>query len=197
MAYSGTRLDHVVVAGETLAEARQWVEDTTGTAMAPGGRHDFMGTHNALLSFGNREYIKAIAIDPAARAPRHARWFGLDRFTGPPRVVGWVVRCDHFVTPEGCAIMNSVRDAYRWRVTVPTDQPPYGGTLPMLMEWNGGPHPCDSLPDGGLRIKALRLTHDRRVRLPTHDRRITAQQGDTALAVDLKTPGGVVTLCRA
>ncbi|MFV0291902.1 MAG: VOC family protein [Paracoccus sp. (in: a-proteobacteria)] len=36
--------------------------------------------------------IELIAIDPAARAPSYLRWFGLDHFTGPPRLISWVCR---------------------------------------------------------------------------------------------------------
>ena len=79
-------LDHLAVAGETLAEAVAHVEDALGVEMAAGGVHVEMGTHNRLLSLGPGMYLEAIAVDPAARGPDRPRWFDLDRFQGRPRL---------------------------------------------------------------------------------------------------------------
>ncbi|KKK66777.1 hypothetical protein LCGC14_2960670, partial [marine sediment metagenome] len=86
-------LDHLAVAGTTLEAARSYVEEQLGVGMSAGGAHVTMGTHNALLGLGPGRYLEAIAIDPRARAPRHARWFGLDSFAGPARLVAWILRC--------------------------------------------------------------------------------------------------------
>ena len=64
-------LDHLVVAGATLAQAIEYVADLTGVAPRPGGQHTAMGTHNALVRLGGRVYLELIAIDPGL--PRPAR----------------------------------------------------------------------------------------------------------------------------
>ena len=57
------RLDHIVVAAASLAEGRDWVEGLLGVAAAGGGRHETMGTHNALWGLGE-SYLEVIAVDP-------------------------------------------------------------------------------------------------------------------------------------
>ena len=51
-------LDHLVVAGATLAQAIEYVADLTGVAPRPGGQHTAMGTHNALVRLGRRVYLE-------------------------------------------------------------------------------------------------------------------------------------------
>ncbi len=91
------RLDHLVVAAQTLEEGVAWCEVTLSIAPGPGGRHPLMGTHNLLFSTASaafpKAYLEIIAIDPAACAPGRARWFGLDTAAlhATPRLLHFVV----------------------------------------------------------------------------------------------------------
>ena len=76
-----TTLDHLVVAGATLAQAIEHFADLTGVVARPGGRHATMGTHNALVRLGPKTYVELIAIDPDATPPTRPRWFDLDDAT--------------------------------------------------------------------------------------------------------------------
>lgn len=70
------------------------METALGVSLQPGGQHDLFATHNRLLGLADGFYIEAIAIDPSVSAPSRPRWFDLDRFSGPPRLINWICRVD-------------------------------------------------------------------------------------------------------
>lgn len=140
--------DHLAVAAETLEAGAAFLEDRLGVAPDPGGAHPRMGTHNRLLSLGPEAYLELIAIDPAAPSPDRPRWFGLDGFRGAPRLVGWVARTTALRPPPGTSVSAQSRGDLRWQIALPEDgRPMAGGALPMLIDWQGGPHPAPRLPD--------------------------------------------------
>ena len=191
-------LDHVAIAAARLEEGVAWLEAQLGVRMAPGGEHPAMGTHNRLLSLGPSEYLEVIAVDPGARSPVQARWFGLDRFRGPPRPVAWVLRVpdlDALNLPAAAgAPMALRRGDLAWRITVPQGgQGPFDGLYPALIEW-AGPHPAPRLPDPGVRLLELQLSHPEitalAASLPGRDARLRFAQGAPALRLRLATPAG-------
>ena len=56
-------LDHLVVAGETIEEASDHIEQALGVSLQKGGKHEKFGTHNRLLGLRNGLYLEAIAVD--------------------------------------------------------------------------------------------------------------------------------------
>ena len=70
--------DHLVVGAPTLDEGASWLEARLCIPMSAGGKHETMGTHNALVGLGPGAYLEVMAIDPQAPAPGRARWFDLD-----------------------------------------------------------------------------------------------------------------------
>jgi glyoxalase-like protein len=165
-------LDHLVVAARTLEEGAAWVESRLGVPTSPGGRHDTMGTHNRLLSLGPGRYLEVIAIDPDAPAPSRPRWFELDepsmraRLARSPALIHWVARTDdmdHAIdrTAAGrCDILSLSRGPYRWRMGVPpSGSLALDGVVPTMIQWDGGGHPSERLPDVGCRLEALVLRH--------------------------------------
>lgn len=159
-------LDHLAVSAATLAEGVAHVETLLGVTLAPGGAHPAMGTHNRLLGLGPGLYLEVIAIDPAAPAPDRPRWFGLDRFSGPPRLTNWIARTGDLdaalaVAPDGTGTpMALSRGDLRWRMAVPGDgRLPFDGGFPALIEWQGAAHPSALLPDAGCRLTALDIEH--------------------------------------
>ena len=179
-------LDHLVVAARTLDEGAAWVESKLGVAMASGGKHPLMGTHNRLLKLDAGRFLEVIAIDPEAPAPSRPRWFELDtpamraRLAKGPALIHWVHRTDdleHALAgyPERVEILSLSRGAYRWRMGVPPDgRLPASGTAPTLIQWDG-PHPCDALPESGCALT-----------------KFSAAQG--ALSAIFATPGGTRTI---
>ena len=50
-------IDHLVISGETLQEAVDFVESSLDIRMQEGGRHELFGTHNKLLALDNGLYL--------------------------------------------------------------------------------------------------------------------------------------------
>lgn len=159
-------LDHLAVLGETLEAAVSHAEAALGVTLDPGGAHPAMGTHNRLIALGPGVYLEAIAIDPAAPAPARARWFGLDDFRGPARLGHWIARTDDLnralaEAPAGLGTPLALcRGDLAWTMAVPeTGHLPFEGAAPALIEWRRGGHPADLLPDRGLWLEELLVTH--------------------------------------
>ena len=165
-------IDHLVVAAADLDSGATWLEDKLGVALAQGGKHAAMGTHNRLLRLGSALYLELIAIDPAAPAPHRPRWFGLDdaatraRLAERPRLLHWVARVpDLDAALAGCpeALGDAIelaRDSLRWRITVPSaGLPPLDGLLPALIEWKTDMHPATGLAETGCELMKLEGFH--------------------------------------
>jgi hypothetical protein len=158
-------LDHIAVSATTLQAGTDWVEQALGISLSPGGQHPHMGTHNRLLQLGD-VYLEVIAIDPDAARPAWPRWFSLDTFQGPPRITNWICRTDDLdaalaAAPAGTGTATDLqRGDYRWRFGIPrTGRLPFDDSFPALIEWQGDLHPARTLPDLGVRLLRLELTH--------------------------------------
>lgn len=172
-------LDHLVVAARTLEEGVAWVESGLGAAMAGGGRHALMGTHNRVMALGGETYLEVIAIDPEAPPPARPRWFALDSapmqalLARGPALVHWVARTAALEQalaryPEDVEVLQLSRGPYRWRMGVPRDgRLPAGGALPTLIEWQGDRHPARDLPGSGCTLLDLDTGAAPRARLVT------------------------------
>ncbi|MCR8722972.1 VOC family protein [Frigidibacter sp. ROC022] len=196
------KLDHVAVAAETLQAGVDWVESVLGVPVGPGGQHARMGTWNRLLSLGPDEYLEVVAIDPEAPPPGRARWFGLDDFSGPPRLVAWIVASDDLVAealPGAGEVLDMERGAYRWQMAVPGDgRLGFDGLQPAQISWKG-PHPAPALEDRGCRLTRLDLRHPRAGDLaemlsPMADPRLVVGAGAPAMQVEIRTPSGLRVL---
>lgn len=192
--------DHLAVSATTLDEGAAVVEAALGVPLQPGGRHALMGTHNRLLSLGPREYLEVIAIDPEAARPAHPRWFGLDGFSGPPRLSNWIARVDDLdaalaAAPSGAGrSIDLERGDFRWRIAVPANgRLPFDDAFPALIEWRGA-HPAGRLPDAGCRLVRLEIAHPEAAALssalPVADPRIQVVPGTRSLRATIATPHG-------
>ena len=208
------QLDHLVVAGTTLAQAIEYVADLTGVAARTGGQHVAMGTHNALVKLGERVYLELIAIDPTLPRPARPRWFDLDdpklalTLGERPRLIHWVARTNdlhalviHAKHDPG-SIQAMSRGDFKWRMDIPADgHRPGGGVLPTLIQWDVAKHPADGLPRNSASLVELAASHPE----PEKIRRSLAALGladairvtygsPIRLAAMLRTPRGLVTL---
>lgn len=159
-------LDHLAVVCRTIEEGTSYVEAVLGVEMSPGGKHPDMGTHNTLVSLGPSAYLEVIAIDPEAPKPDHPRWFHLDAYDGPPRIMNWICATDDLedaldAAPDGSGEpMELSRGDMAWRMAVPTNGVlPFDGAMPALIEWETEMHPNRRLPDHGLRLSRLDVFH--------------------------------------
>ncbi|WP_309664257.1 VOC family protein [Tabrizicola sp.] len=157
--------DHLAVTSATLAEGVEAVEAALGVALAGGGQHPHMATHNRLLGLGEL-YLEVIAVDPDAPTPLWPRWFDMDRFSGPARLTNWVAACEDIeaelaLSPAGVGEPVALqRGDYRWQMAIPADGClPFDGGFPALIAWEGALHPARALPDAGVRLTRLEIAH--------------------------------------
>lgn len=173
------RVDHLVVAADTLESGVAWCEATLGVAPAAGGEHPLMATHNRLLRLATvnypRAYLEIIAVQPGRTPERGRRWFDLDdedlrdtlRRRGP-RLVHFVASVPDLRQARAAwqqqgiergevlrAARMTPRGLLEWQITVrPDGQRLHAGTLPTLIEW-GATHPAPTLPESGVALQAL------------------------------------------
>ena len=217
-----TLIDHLVVAADTLEQGVQWCEAALGVTPGPGGQHPLMGTHNRLLPLSTarypQAYLEIIAINPAAPAPQRPRWFDLDdpqlqqEVRHQPRLVHFVAR-----TADAGASLKALRQLgiergplvqaerpaptglLRWQITVREDgQRLFYGGLPTVIQW-GDVHPADAMPDAGLALQSLSVSHPRaealrEAHLALGLEGVAVEQAPPNLKAVLATPKGNVVL---
>jgi len=211
---SSVVLDHLVVAAQALAEGCAFIEAQLGVRPQPGGKHVAMGTHNALLGLGPKQYLEVIAIDPEGVNPARPRWYDLDEprmraaLAEGPRLIHWAAQTDDIEAAKAHARIDLgavhpvSRGDLHWRITIPDDgHLPGAGLVPTLIQWPDGTNPADRLADSGIRLVALAGEHPD----PAAIRAAIASLGlsetlkvtygrHPRLAAMLRTPRGIVTL---
>ena len=148
--------DHLVYAVPNLANAIDEFEQRLGLAPSFGGRHEGLGTHNAILPFEGETYLELIASDPDRPAPKQPRPFGLDA-SYRPRLVTWAVRSRTIESDVAGAnergfdpgiVFEMSRnepsgDVLRWKLSLRSE--PFGdGLIPFLIDWGTTPHPSNT-----------------------------------------------------
>ena len=197
------RFDHVAIAAEDLESGAADLEAALGVRLAPGGRHDLMGTWNRLLSLGGPEYLELIAIDPAAKPPGRPRWFALDDYSGRTRPWAWIAASDDLdaeALPGSGEVIQFQRGDYRWRMKVPVDgRLPFSGLQPAQIGWDSA-HPALALPESGCRLSRLVLATPEPGALTERlaalrDPRIVVEAGAApAIRAEIATPHGIRVL---
>lgn len=195
-----TKLDHIVLGCLDLNADQAAIAMTLGMPPAARGKHDRMGTHNALWNMGDY-YIELVAIDPDAPDPGRPRWFGLGdpgmqaHLADGPRLINWAVSTDDVETMVAKApvdlgpVESFSRADLRWKVAVPADGlPGKEGAFPLTIQWTEGLHPAERLPDMGFRCEGLDVSH------PDADQ-ISAALGDIRGPVAI-APGPARLTCR-
>jgi hypothetical protein len=219
---AGCRIDHLVVAAESLDEGVRWSESVLGVTPGPGGEHPLMGTHNRLLLVATpqypRAYLEIIAINPAARPPGRRRWFDLDdpvlqqQLRQGPRLVHFVASTSEATAalkalrglgiergPLVTAERETPRGLLRWQMSVRRDgQRLFYGALPTLIRWEGA-HPADSMPDSEVTLRTFRVCHPRAADLKAAHaaiglQAVVVEDGAPNLVATLATPRGTVVL---
>ncbi len=196
-------LDHLVIAGETLADAQYYVEQTLGVKMQPGGQHAVFATHNALLHLDDGIYLEAIAKEPGAVPERSPCWYALDHFSGGPRLSNWACRTDQPQQaanrwPEAGSPIELARGDLQWQMFVPeTGKLPYDNLFPALLSWQGA-HPTERLSPKGCSLRRFVVSHpqamDLRSSLALEDSRLVFEAGPPGLRAEIETPHGLRVL---
>lgn len=217
-----SQVDHVVVAARTLQDGIAWCRETFGFEPANGGEHPLMGTHNRVFRVDSpvfpRAYFEVIAVNPAAATPPHKRWFDMDdgrlraAIAEEPRLVHFVASTNDAASavaalgefgidrgPLVAAERPTPSGVLRWKITVrPDGARLFDGALPTLIEW-GSRHPSDSLPQSGVTLRAVSVTHPESARLRQAFDALGLQQvavhgGAANLVAEFETSQGRVRL---
>lgn len=203
-------LDHLVVAAPTLERGVAWAEQRLGVAMAGGGAHPGIATHNRLLRLGDC-YLEVIARNPAD-TPVRKRWFGLDdtrwdpTAETEPMVVTYVLRTNDLDAAlrlpgaRGQAV-EARRGDLVWRIGGTDDGALLSeGAYPTFIQWPDGDGPTKTMPDSGCAFAALEIVHPDAARIEAAlrpalaDPRVTFRNGPPSLRATIGTPAGTATL---
>ncbi len=204
------RLDHIVYAAPDLYVAVDDLEKRLGVRASPGGRHEGLGTRNALLSFSEEAYLEVIGPDPEQGQPAMPRPFGIDSLAAG-RLVTWAAkesdlearieaaRAADYDPGDAIPVSRATPDGRRleWRLTMrPT--PGGAGLVPFLIDWEASRHPA---PDAarGCCLVSLRGEHPDPDRVRAQLDALGAQLPltrvpEVALVAVLDTPNGRVEL---
>jgi hypothetical protein len=217
-----SQIDHLVVVAESLDQGVAWCEAILGITPGPGGEHALFGTHNRLFKIATpahpRAYFEIIAINPKATPTRAGkRWFDIDdevlrtAVKQGPRLAHFVVN-----TPDAQAACEALKHngidrgdilqasrmtphgLLEWHITVrPDGQRLLKGCMPTVIQW-GSTHPADNMPDSGVQLVSLEVTHTECEQLAQSYRAIgldvAVSAGAPNIQATLKTPRGLVTL---
>ena len=82
------RMDHLVYGVPELTDGVAALEAKTGVRADFGGQHPGRGTHNALLSLGDRRYLEIIALDPSQGEAAHFFARELEALS-QPKLIAW------------------------------------------------------------------------------------------------------------
>lgn len=138
-----------------------YVENLFGIRPVFAGQHLGLGTHNALLSLGNRTYFEVIAPDPKQDIDKNKLWINVSEGS-TPRLSRWVAQTDQLsiiaeMAKEHQIPLGDIRPGSRtqtdgspisWQATFP-DVENFGGLMPFFINWGASPHPSESLPLAG------------------------------------------------
>lgn len=152
-------VDHLLLGVPVLEEGIAWLAEKTGVQAVAGGRHPGLGTHNALLSLGNKQYLEIIAPDPTqtSLAPQ----FAFLELATTPRLLTWAARTNNIealATQAHLANfeMQGPRDGSRtrpdgtmltWKTLFMRSE--YSLLMPFFIEWGvASLHPSVDAPTG-------------------------------------------------
>lgn len=163
-------VDHIVLAVRDLDSASRRFSDL-GFAVRPGGRHDGIGTSNALIPLGPT-YLELLAVDDAQQVSElgvlgtsllalleraDGAFAGFAAVAGPTAVQA-LADDPHLVGPLEMGRTEPDGRALRWNLLVPGGTP-WRKPWPMLIHWLGptpaGSSPCH--PNGAQELSGLVL----------------------------------------
>jgi hypothetical protein len=207
-----TAVDHLLLGAADLDMGVAWVEKLTGVKAAAGGSHPGVGTRNALVSVGGKQYLEIIAPDPAQTAFN----FQIDiRTLAQPRLINWAA-----ATADIQSVAKRAREAgqqlfgprdgsrlrpdgktLKWKTLGVLNKFGMGGVepFPFFIQWEAGSvHPSEDSP-GGCRLQSFEIERPDPASLTEALRRLgieakVRRANTTRLIAVLRTPKGVVEL---
>lgn len=165
--------DHIAIGTSNLNDGVKWAEGKLHSKIPYGGKHDQMGTHNHVLSSGNKTYLEILSKDLSAPPNKRNTWFGMDdpkvelALYKSPKIIGWVCRTKNI--NRTLALLENLgidtdfgkpiemrRGKLKWKFSLRSDGlVPLWGSAPILIEWPDTKHVSFQMADTGLRFKSL------------------------------------------
>jgi hypothetical protein len=155
------KIDHLVWAVPNLEQGVDYFEQLTGLRAAGGGSHPGRGSRNALLSFGNDQYIELIAPDPAQSVQLTKGQFSGIYSMQAPALYTFAVKCDDIealvekASELGLAFQGPTvfsrqpldGPLLEWKLGF-TEESKFGRYLPFYIDWLDTVHPSKAAPTG-------------------------------------------------
>lgn len=153
-------VDHLLYGCSELELGTDEIERLTGVRPRYGGQHLGLGTHNALLSLGERTYLEVIAPDPSqpdASPPPYGiaslRAPALRAWAAAPDRIEAAVRDARAAGAAYTEVTTHTRRApggeeVRWRMSTLPDEGDRLAILPFLIDWGATIHPAERAPKG-------------------------------------------------
>ena len=164
------KLDHVVIAANTLEEGTSYIENKLHVKLSDIGYHKDMGTYNRVVKISKSVYLEVIAIDPNCGHLKSKRWFNLDsldlqsQLRKSPRVIGYVIENeDTKILKYYESFFRVSRGEYKWKFAMPrndssisTDKFYQSGIIPSLINWESE-KPINKMQDNDLNLKKIQV----------------------------------------
>jgi hypothetical protein len=169
---AASAVDHLLLGTSDLDQGTAWIEQMTAVKPVAGGSHPGVGTRNALLSLGGKQYLEIIAPDPAQTAYN----FHIEiRKLAAPRLITWAA-----LTTDVDAVAQRAREAghqvfgprdgararpdgkvLKWKTLGVMNTLGVQGIepIPFFIEWSADSlHPSQDSP-AGCRLQSIELEH--------------------------------------
>ncbi|MEW6731523.1 MAG: VOC family protein [Acidobacteriota bacterium] len=207
-----TAVDHLLLGVANLDQGITWFERMTGVKAIIGGSHPGVGTRNALISLGDRQYLEIIAPDPLQTSYN----FFIDlRTLAEPKLITWAA-----ITTDIMATAKNVREAgyqisgprdgsrtrpdgkiLKWKTMGVLNKSELQGVepIPFFIEWaNDSLHPSQDSPSG-CALQSFEMEHPDPMGVIDTLKKLgieakVEQAKEVRLKVVLKTPKGKVEL---
>jgi len=156
--------DHALIAVADLEGSAASFEARFGLKAFPGGRHPGVGTANAIVPLGARQYLELITVvdrDEAERDPLRRRV--LDALDSGATFAGWALRTGDLAAAGSALELGHVADGARerpdgtrleWRTAQLTGAQ-RGSGVPFLIDWGATEHPGGT--GGAQRVRRLEI----------------------------------------
>ena len=198
------KLDHLMYAVPDLDSGMREIFALTGVAPVMGGSHPGMGTRNALLSFGQDQYLEIIAPDPQQElAGTTGEILAKNPNSG---IRAWAVATDDLLAVRQAAetVHVASRDIIDMARTTPEKIELAWQLLflndarwPFFIDWQESPHPSAHAPRGCSLVEFLITTPDPEVYRELMERlgiEVAVEAGKLGFVATLQTPNGLVRL---
>ncbi|MCH8101412.1 MAG: VOC family protein [Proteobacteria bacterium] len=204
------QIDHLIIGVADLDAGVREFEEITGIRPAYGGEHPHLGTHNALISLGDRTYLEILAPRPSANVTESLQFLAQLPEITP---VMWAVSTNNItetadrLASAGYEVTEPVPGSRRqengstlhW--TILEMAAPNLAGAPFFIEWSEiSVHPSESSP-GGCELGSLEIKDPRPDQLQGLIQLLglninVERAASSLLTFDLHCPNGEIRLGR-